>query len=174
MTARSVPLDLCTDANEFQADLLVRRGDDMRCAMTFCLFVLLGSHNTSAQVLPASSGGCAISSSGLLDCDWTSAITLRWKTDMKKTADTSANERSKLFITRCMLAPGAPLSPLVKGHDVLIVGMNGGEFVNENRSPPSHVDVLPGLVMLMPGKKPYLLKNVGEQNLDLLLIEVRK
>jgi len=146
----------------------------MRCVMAFCLIILLGSHNTEAQVLPTSSGGCAISGSGLQDCDWASAINLRRKTGMKQPPDTSEKKRPKLFITRCILAPGAPLSPLVKGHDLLIVGMNSGEFVNEKKSPPSHVDVFPGLVMLMPKKEPYLLKNVGKQSLDLVVIDVRK
>ena len=75
-----------------------------------------------------------ISASGAESCDWMSAITLR-KAGTTKTADTSADSRPKLFVTRCILAPGAPLNPLVEGADVLIVGMNNGELVNEKRSP---------------------------------------
>ena len=101
-----------------------------------------------------------------------SAIDLR-KAITTKTADTSADSRPKLFVTRCILAPGAPLNPLVEGTDVLIVGMNNGELVNEKKSPQSHVNVSNGLVMLMP-KEPYLLRNIGKENLELLVIEVRK
>jgi mannose-6-phosphate isomerase-like protein (cupin superfamily) len=102
-----------------------------------------------------------------------SAITLR-KAGTTKTADTVADSRPKLFVTRCILAPGAPLNPLVQGTDVLIVGMNDGELVNEKKSPQGHVTVSSGLVMLMPKEEPYLLRNIGKENLELLVIEVRK
>jgi hypothetical protein len=86
----------------------------------------------------------------------------------------SADSRPKLFVTRCILAPGAPLSPLVEGTDVLIVGMNNGEVANEKKSPQSRVNVTNGLAMLMPKEEPYLLRNIGKQSLELLVIEVRK
>lgn len=66
------------------------------------------------------------------------------------------------------------MDPLVEGREVLIVGMNNGELLNEKRSPPNHVDVWNGLVMLMPKEEPYLPRNVGKTNLELLVIEVRK
>ncbi|MGA7924952.1 MAG: hypothetical protein WCA20_03030, partial [Candidatus Sulfotelmatobacter sp.] len=94
-----------------------------------------------------------------------SAITLR-KTGTTKTANPPADSRPKLFVTRCILAPGAPLNPLVEGTDVLIVGMNNGELVNEKKSAQSHVNVSSGLVMLMPKEEPYLLRNIGKENLD--------
>lgn len=81
---------------------------------------------------------------------------------------------SKLHVTRYLLAPGAPLNPPVEGHDALIVGMNKGELVNEKNSPPSHVNISNGLVMLMPKEEPYLLRNIGKDSLELLVIEVRK
>jgi hypothetical protein len=145
----------------------------MRYVTAFCLFILLSGHSSEAQVLPTSNGSCAISASGLEDCDWMSAITLR-KAGTTKTADTPADARPKLFVTRCILAPGAPLNPLVEGTDVLIVAMNNGELVNEKKSPQSHINVSSGLVMLMSKEEPYLLRNVGKENLDLLVIEVSK
>jgi mannose-6-phosphate isomerase-like protein (cupin superfamily) len=146
----------------------------MRYVTAFFLFVLLISRSTEAQVLPTSSGSCGISASGTMGCDWMSTINLRRTTDTRKTTDTALDDRSKLFVTRCILAPGAPLSPLVEGRDVLIVSMNNGELVNEKRSPQNHVNVSTGLVMLMPKEEPYLLRNVGKENLDLLVIDVRK
>jgi mannose-6-phosphate isomerase-like protein (cupin superfamily) len=145
----------------------------MRCLPAFCLFVLLCGLTAAAQILPTSNGSCGIGISGVMSCDWMSGISLR-KIDAKKTTDTAAAESSKLFITRCILAPGAPLNPLVEGTDVLIVGMNNGELVNEKKSPQSHVNVSSGLVMLMPKEEPYLLRNIGKENLELLVIEVRK
>jgi hypothetical protein len=149
------------------------RGDAMRCAPVLCLFVLLIGFTTSAQILPTSNGSCAVSASGLMDCDWMSAVNLR-RAGTSKVTDTADDERSKLFVTRFVLAPGAPLNPLVEGCDVFIVGMNIGELLNEKKSPQSPVNVTNGLVMLVPKEELYLLRNIGKQNLDLVVIEVRK
>ena len=145
----------------------------MRYVTAFCLFVLLsGSHRAEAQVLPSSDGSCAISTSGALDCAVMSALTLR-RVGTTKTAGTTADLRPKLSVIRCILAPGAPLNPLL-GSDVLIVGMNNGELVNEKKSPQGHVSVSSGSVMLMLKEEQYLLRNIGKESLELLVIEVRK
>ena len=83
------------------------------------------------------------------------------------------NKRSKVFVTRFLLAPGAPLDQTAEG-DIVIVAMNDGELLNEKKATSSHVTVRNGLVMLMPKEEPYLLRNIGKQALELLLIEVRK
>lgn len=151
----------------------VPRGEAMRYVTAFCLFILLSCHSNEAQVLPTSNGSCGISASGVESCNWISATPLR-KAVTTKTTNTVADSRPKLFVTRCILARRAPLNPLVAGTDVLIVGVNNGELVNEKKSPESHVDVSSGLVMLMPKEEPYLLRNIGKENLELLVIEVRK
>ena len=145
----------------------------MRYLTAFCVLVLLSGRQTQAQVLPSSTGGCTISGSGLMDCDWASTIEVRG-TGAKKTAAHAADKRRELFVTRCVLAPGAPLNPLVKGREVLIVGRNDGEVINEKMSPQEHINVAKGLVMLMPKNEPYLLRNIGKESLDLLVVEVRK
>jgi hypothetical protein len=145
----------------------------MRYVPAFCLFVLLSGVTTKAQVLPASNGSCGVSASGVMSCHWMSAVRLR-KGETGSAHSTAKDERSKLFVTRFTLAPGAPLNPLVDGHEVVIVGMNNGELLNEKKSPQSHVNVTNGLVILMPKEEPYLLRNIGKQSLELLMIEVRK
>ena len=144
----------------------------MRFALTFGLFVWLSGFAATAQVLPTSTGSCGVSPSGVQSCDWLSAITLH-RGDRNEATKTVVEERPKLFITRFVLSRGAPLQPPVAGQDVLIVGMNDGELVNEATSPPTHITVWNGLVMLMAKEEPFLLRNVGTQNLDLLLIEIR-
>ena len=162
----------------------------MRYITALCVFVLLSSRRIEAQVLPTSSGGCSISASGLVSCEWLSAITdtslkpghsrnsegriTSRQAAMTKTADAVADSCPKLLVTRYILAPGAPLNPPVERTDVLIVGMNGGELVNEKKSLQNYVNVSSGLVMLMPKEEPYLLRNIGKENLELLVIEVRK
>ena|SRR5260370_27941873 len=129
----------------------------MRYIPAVCLFLLFSAYCAAGQVLPESNGSCSVSPSGLERCEWMGGV-----------------KSSKLFVTRYILAPGAPLNPPVEGHDAVIVGMNNGELVNEKKSPPSHVTMLNGVVMLMPKEEPYLLRNIGRENLELLVIEIRK
>jgi hypothetical protein len=139
----------------------------------FCLFALLGALTATAQIMPTASGSCSVAPSGVHGCSWLSAVNLRNATT-SKTTGAADDSLSALIVTRFVLAPGAPLNPLVGGTDVLIVGMNNGELLNEKKSPRSHVNVSNGLVMLMPKEEPYLLRNIGKENLELLVIEVRK
>lgn len=129
----------------------------MRYIPAFYLLLLFNVYSAAGQVLPASSGSCRVSPSGVEGCHWMTGV-----------------KSAKLFVTRYILAPGAPLNPPVEGHDALIVAMNNGELVNEKKSPPSRVNVSNGLVMLMPKEEPYLLRNVGKDSIELLVIEVRK
>ena len=92
------------------------------------------------------------------------------RADTSKTTDTA--DDSKLFVPRYILAPGAPLNP-PEGREILIVGMNNGELLDEKKSPPSDVNVTNGLVILMPKQESYLLRNIGKRSLELLVIEVR-
>jgi len=101
-----------------------------------------------------------------MDCDWVSGI----KRAGKKTEDGKA----ELLVTRYVLAPGALLRTPVPGYDNLVIGMSDGELANESKSPQTHVRVTAGSVMLMPKEELYLLRNVGERSLDVLLIDIRK
>ena len=95
------------------------------------------------------------------------------KADTSNSANATDDDRSKLFATRYILAPGAPFNPTSEGREVLVVAMNNGELLNEKRSPQSHINVTNGLVILMPKEEPHLLRNVGKGSLQLLLIDVR-
>ena len=145
----------------------------MRFMSAFYLFALLSVPPISAQVLPASSGACGVSASGLESCEWLSTPPLR-NGDVGKNTEASENKRSKVFVTRYLLAPGAPLNQTAEGRDIVIVGLNDGELQNEKKATQGHVNVTSGSVMLMPKEEPYLLRNVGKDALQLLLIEVRK
>jgi hypothetical protein len=145
----------------------------MRTLPALCLIVVFGGFICSAQVLPTANGSCGVSASGVMDCDWVSAANLRRQGVPTKATATPVDKGSQLFTTRYVLAPGAPLEAPNPGQNALIVAMNSGEFVNEKSSTQSHVDVWSGLVMMMP-IEPYLLRNVGKENLELLVIEVRK
>jgi mannose-6-phosphate isomerase-like protein (cupin superfamily) len=145
----------------------------MKHAVVLWFLVLCGPSFSTAQVLPMSSGSCGVAASGLMSCDWLSAAPLK-KADGSKSVDTVPSGRPQLFVTRFNLSPGAPLTPLVEGQEVLIFGMGDGELVNETKSPPAHISVRNGSVVLMPQEEHYLLRNIGKQELDVLVVQVRR
>jgi len=140
----------------------------MRYVPAVCLLILLSAVTATAQILPTSNGSCRVTASGLESCNWMSGVS------HEKVHNDTDGPRSELFVTRCILAPGAPLNPFVEGRDVLIVSMNNGELVNEKKSLQSHVNVSNGSVILMPKEEPYLLRNTGNEKLELLVIEIGK
>lgn len=150
----------------------------MRRLPAICTFVSMSIVMAAAQITPKSSGSCAVAASGVADCNWISAIEIRKRSTSQMTdkrSDLAHDSSPTLFLTTFILAPGAPLdSREIVGGEVLIVGRNKGDVVNEKNSPPVHIDVYENLVMLMPKDEPYLLRNVGNASLELLLVEIRK
>jgi|SRR5271167_87132 len=142
----------------------------MKFALTLCLF-LSTVFSALAQVQPTSYGLCAVAATGLMRCEGISTPPVTFNGD--KPAMPKADAKG-VFVTRYTLEPGAPLHRMVEGHDVIVVGMNDGELINEAKAPQTHMNVTNGTVMLMPKEETYLLRNIGKQNLDLLLIVVRK
>jgi len=150
----------------------------MRRLPAICVFISISIVTATAQIMPKSSGSCGIAASGVASCDWISTINIRKAATSRTTDgthDLAHDSGPALFVTTFMLAPGAPLdSREIAGGEVLIVGRNKGEVVNEKKSPPVSINVYEDLVMLMPKDEPYLLRNTGKDNLELLLIEIRK
>lgn len=140
----------------------------MRFSLTSLLFVVLVAFGANGQEMPTSSGGCSVSASGVMGCEWLSTPPIRWKN-----GETPKLPPKGIFVTRFTLSPGAPLDRMSEGDDVLIVGMGEGELVNEAKVPNNHVNVTNGFVMLMPKEEPYLLRNIGKKSLDLIVI-IRK
>jgi hypothetical protein len=136
----------------------------MKCAVVLWFLAVWGPLLATAQVLPTSSGSCRVAPSGLMSCDWLSAAPLK-KADGSKSVNTVPSGRPQLFVTRFNLSPSAPLTSLVEGQEVLIFGMGDGELVNETKSPPAHINVRNGSVVLMPQEQHYLLRNIGKQEL---------
>lgn len=144
----------------------------MKHAVTLCVLLLSSPLVVSAQVLPTSSGSCGVSSSGLMICDQLSPAPTR-KADGTAISRSTPTGHPELFVTRYNLAPGANLAKMIEGHDVLIVGLGDGELVNETKSPPFHISVSKGSVVLMPKEEAYLLRNIGKQELDVLVVHTR-
>ena len=73
----------------------------MRYISALYLLLVFSGYLAEGQVLPASNGTCTVSPSGLEGCQWMTGV-----------------KSSKLFVTRYVLASGAPLAPAVKGHHI--------------------------------------------------------
>ena len=140
----------------------------MRFSLTSLVLIVLAAVGANGQEMPTSSGSCSVSASGVMGCQWMSTPPIRWSN-----GETARLGPKGVFVTRFSLSPGAPLHRLNEGEDVLIIGMGEGELVNEARAQKNHFNVTNGFVMLMPKEEPYLLRNIGEKSLDLIVI-VRK
>lgn len=146
----------------------------MRHPQFLCVLLLVSALTATAQIFPSSNGSCTVAASGVEGCNWLSAVDLH-RAVRKKATSVADKSSAQVFTTRFILAPGALLdSQQIFGGEVLIVGKNNGEIINEKKSPFGRIDVFDGMVMLMPKGEPYLLRNVGQSEVDLLLIEIRK
>jgi hypothetical protein len=154
----------------FRAQILFHEVLAMRFVSAFFLLALISGPTASGQVLPTSNGSCSVTASGLESCNWMSGVR---RPSTSTNTQSAGDQRAALFVTRYILAPGAPLNPPIEGTEVLIVGMSDGELLNEKKPSQSHISVFDGLVMLIPKEEPYLLRNIGKKSLTLLLIEVR-
>ena len=141
----------------------------MKLAPGLFLLALCGSLTATAQVLPTSSGGCGVTASGTVSCDFLSAAPIK-PGEGNTSKQTVCGGRSELIVTKINLAPGAPLTRWVPGEDELIIGMGAGQLVNEAKSPPLPISVNEGLVLLMPKEESYALRNIGKQELEVLVI----
>lgn len=104
-----------------------------------------------------------------MGCEWLSAAPIR-NADGNTVKQRASSVHPELFVARFDLAPGAPLTKMIEGHNLLIVGLGDGELVNETKSPPLHISVRNGSVILMPKEETYLLRNIGKQELDVLVV----
>jgi hypothetical protein len=145
----------------------------MKYASTLWVFFFCNSFVATAQVLPTSSGSCSVSGSGIMGCEWLSTPPVRWA-EGNKSNNSAPKGRTEVFVTRFTLSPGAPLNSLVEGHEVLIVGMSDGELVNETSSPRTNISLWNGSVVFMPKEDHYLLRNNGKQDVQLLVVDVRR
>ena len=143
----------------------------MKPAIGLFVFALCSSLTTATQVPPADSGGCGISSSGTVSCSFLSAMPVK-KADGSGAAQNAPADGRDFMVIRIRLSPGAPLTKWFAGEDEVIVGMGKGDLANEAKSPLADIPVSEGSVFLMPKDEPYKLRNVGKQELEILVIRV--
>ena len=136
----------------------------MGYTLVLSFLVLCGHLTAAAQVTSSANLGCTVTSSGGMACN---GIGETPKKDCEKNVP-------KLFVTHFMVEPGAVLDQAENSCcDALIIGINGGDLVNE-RPPLMYVSLSRDSVTLLPRGEPYLLRNKSSDTVELRLIEIRR
>jgi hypothetical protein len=81
--------------------------------------------------------------------------------------------RPTLEVIRLSISAGAVLPRLFPDQDLLVVGIEKGEFVNEVKSPPLHVPIDEHSVFPLPKEEPHKLRNVGGEKVDVFVVPLR-
>jgi hypothetical protein len=137
--------------------------DRMRTTLTLALLTLCCLASATAQVISSENMGCTVVAGGGMSCNGIG--------DGKQ----EENEKKipKLFITHFLLEPGAAFEQPSPSSDCLIIGINGGDLLNE-KLPLLHVSLEKDSVTLMPKEQPFRLRNKGSDNVEFRLIEIRR
>ena len=83
------------------------------------------------------------------------------------------NNLPKLFATYFTVEPGAAVETPRSSSDCLIIGIKGGDLVNE-KPPFLHVSLEKDVVTLMPKEQEFRLRNKGSQDVEFRLLEIRR
>ena len=141
----------------------------MKVAIGVLVFALCGTLPLAAQV-PLPGCGCGVSSS-TVGCDCSAAIKKETGKAMNET--TVCDGRREIVGDSITLSPGTTLTRWVPGEDDLIVGEGEGTLSNEAKAQPVAIEMTAGAVLFMPKDEPYKLRNIGKQNLRIIVVRMR-
>jgi hypothetical protein len=126
------------------------------------LMVLVGPLMTTAQVTSSANLGCTVVAPRGMSCNGIGV------------PETEKGKKfPKLFVTHFTIEPGAAVEEPSASSDCLIIGINGGDLVNE-KPPFLHVSLEKDAVTLMPKEQPFRLRNKGSQDVEFRLLEIRR
>ena len=126
------------------------------------VLVLSGPLMMTAQVTSSANLGCTALASRGMSCNGIGVPDTEKETNLPK-----------LFVTHFTIAPGATVDEPSSSADCLIIGINGGDLVNE-KTPFLHVSLEKDAVTLMPKEQAFRLRNKGSQDVELRLLEIRR
>jgi len=87
--------------------------------------------------------------------------------------DKWGKDRPRLFVTDMRFEAGASWDFPDASSDYLVLGINGGDLLNEE-APFGHVGLDKGSVTLMPRGKPFRLRNDGSKTVEFRLVEIQR
>jgi hypothetical protein len=126
------------------------------------LVALCGTAIATAQVLSSANLGCTVVAAGGMACNGISVA------DAKP-----EGKLARLFVTHFTLQPGAAVDQPSSSSDCLLVGINGGDLLNE-KAPFLHVSLERDSVTFMPREQPFRLRNKSGDDVEFRLIEIRR
>ena len=127
------------------------------------LALLCGAGSASAQVISSSNLGCTVVAPSGMSCNGIGIPETK----------SAGKHTPKLYITNFVLEPGAVLEQPSSSSDCMLVGINGGDLVNE-KTPFLHVSLEHDSVTLMPKEQPFRLRNKGSDKVEFRMIEIRR
>jgi hypothetical protein len=116
------------------------------------------------QVASSLNQGCTVVAPSGMSCDGIGAG------DAMKDGE---KDHPKLIVTDMKLAPGAFFEDPNDHSDCLVLGISGGDLLNE-KTPFRHVSLEKNSVSLMPEGMPFRLRNNGSESVEFRLIEIRR
>jgi hypothetical protein len=81
--------------------------------------------------------------------------------------------QARLVVTHFRMEPGAAVAEPGPSSDCLIIGINGGDLVNE-KPPFLHVSLEKDAVTLMPKGGHFGLRNNSSEGVEFRLLEIRR
>ncbi|MBV9075836.1 MAG: hypothetical protein JOZ10_19605 [Acidobacteria bacterium] len=135
----------------------------MRTIFVLVFVALCGTELARAQVTSSANLACTVVGVGGMACN-----------GIGVPPSSEDNKKSpRMFVTRFTLEPGAALDQPSSSSDCLIVGIDGGDLVNE-RAPQLHVSLEKDSLTLMPREKPFRLRNKSAKSVEFRLIEIAR
>jgi hypothetical protein len=137
---------------------------NMRTMFVLALAALSCPAVIAAQVTSSVNMGCTVVAAGGIACNGIG---------VPVTKEPEEKKLPRLFVTHFILEPRAVLDQPNPSSDCLIIGINGGDLLNE-RWPLLHLSLEKDSVTLMPKEQAFRLRNKGANNVEFRLIEVRR
>jgi hypothetical protein len=127
------------------------------------ILALLGS-SSAAQVSSSSNLGCTVVAGRGMSCNGIGT---------PETKEELERKLPKLSTTHYTLEPGGVLEFQNSTSDCLLIGIDGGDLVND-RAPFRHVSLSRDEVTLLPKELPFRLRNDSAKDVEFRMIEIRR
>jgi hypothetical protein len=116
----------------------------MRGVFVIALSVLYGCMVAPAQIISEANLGCTAIAGGGMSCNGIGTYDPKY----------GEQKLPKLLVTHFIIEPGAVLERPSSSTDVVIIGINGGDLLNE-KAPSLHVSLAKDDVTLMPKEQEF-------------------
>ena len=135
----------------------------MRGIFVIALAVLSSFVVVQAQVISSHNSGCAVNASGGTTCN--GIVTPRPKNEEPKLP--------KLSVTHFTIEPGGAFGSPSSSADFLIIGIQGGDLLNEE-APFRHVSLAKDEMTLLPKGQAFRLRNTTAGKVEFRLVEIQR